>query len=329
MSVEICSTLGLRHYPDTNPGIRRLRRGRGFSYVAPEGEPILCQQERARLTALGVPPAYSDVWMSPFPDGFILATGRDAAARKQYRYHPDWTAYQAAQKFARLPQLARGLPRLRRWIGARLAEDRTEEDHALATALALMDRLSLRVGCPNYTRDNGSYGATTLRRAHLITGEGPARLRFRAKGGARVEKPVTGARLLVQLERGAAARSGPLVQWRDASGRARRVTAPKVAARMSDLVGADVSPKDLRTWNGTHAAFVAAVEGTAPTVKSITTAAAHRLHNTAAIARKSYVHPDLIDAVKRHRDIGAPLTPPGPFLRKGEAELADWLVAAG
>ena len=151
---------GLTYYPDSEPGIRRKRRGRGFSYIAPDGKLIRAEEERERFKKLAVPPAYRDVWISPLINGHLQATGRDAQGRKQYQYHDEWTAYQAQAKFDQLIPFGEVLPRIRRRVQNDLKADAGEQTFALAAAVTLIDRASLRVGNQLYTEANGTHGAS-------------------------------------------------------------------------------------------------------------------------------------------------------------------------
>lgn len=326
MSENACAHLGLTFYQDTRPGIQRRRRGRGFSYVAPDGTFIDCKSTRKRLAALAVPPAYTKVWMSPHENGHLLATGRDTAGRKQYMYHPIWLNHHATEKFDRLPELASGLPRLRRWITRQLARDAVDEHTAMAEALALMDRFSLRVGSRHYTKENGSYGATTLRGRHLQQTTNGVGLRYTAKGGAEVLKLLTGKRLIDRLKRAREAEDGaPLVHWFDDNGRRRSVEPRKLAERFAEVLKLDAQPKDLRTWNGSRAAFLAAVQAENPTIALVADAAAETLHNTQAVARSSYVHPKIVEAVKTDAPPRMQISQGNNGLRAGEAELARFI----
>ena len=285
----------LIYYPDTEPGIRRERRGRGFSYTAPDGTRIDRLAERKRIAALGIPPAYEDVWICPKPMGYLQATGRDARSRKQYRYHPDWTAYRAARKFDHLANFGDALPRIRRAILQDLKGEPGTRDFAIAAILALLDRASMRLGHPEYTRQNSSYGATTLTAGHVTLDGSEIRLDYRAKGGQRVRKALRDGTLNKTLSRLDDLPGKSLVSWIDSSGCAQRVTSEAVNMRLQELTDLEeVTAKTFRTWNGSTAAMqVARAEG-ALSIKAMATAAAERLHNTASVARYSYIHPDVI-----------------------------------
>ncbi|QBF31598.1 DNA topoisomerase IB [Thalassococcus sp. S3] len=284
----------LVYYLDDQPGITRRRCGRGFTYLAPDGTTIDRGAERTRLEALAVPPAYQEVWMSPLTNGHLQATGRDDRRRKQYRYHPDWVAARAADKFADLPAFGQGLPRLRRRVRRDLKEDVGEERFALAAAVALMDRMALRAGMPGYAEENGTYGVLTLKRRHLRLDGARVRLDYTAKGGKRVRQSRTDRTLARALEAAQDHGGATLLSWVDSGGAVRPLSSGALNAYLSDSVGAEATAKTFRTWAGTVAAFDIAQKGEA-SIKAMAEAAAERLHNTPAIARSSYVHPKVIE----------------------------------
>ncbi len=323
--------MALLYYPDTRPGISRQRRGRGFTYTAPDGTRIDCSEERARIKALAVPPAYERVWICPLHDGHLQATGRDARARKQYRYHPDWTQQRALTKYEGLAEFGSTLPRLRRWIASRLKGDAGDPDTAVAAALALIDRASLRVGHPDYTAENGSYAATTLRNRHVAFDGTKVLLNYTAKGGKKVRKTIQSRQLQRVLQQSADLPGHELISWQDDRGDAHAVRSEQIQKVLADLCGDDVSAKTLRTWNGSHAAFVVALNEEKLTINAMARAAADRLHNTPTIARSSYIHPKVIDLAEM--DDGERLARLGalkPAINReqylmGEVELLDYL----
>jgi DNA topoisomerase-1 len=163
---------GLVYVTDAMPGIRRLRRGKGFSYLASDGTTIERGPERERLEKLGVPPAYENVWMCPLPHGHLQATGSTRGRRKQYRYHALWSEHRAGNKFDKLVEFGHALPAIRERVVRDLKAPPGEPRFALAAAVTLIDRLSLRVGNEEYARENGSFGALTLRNHHVRLREG-------------------------------------------------------------------------------------------------------------------------------------------------------------
>ena len=284
---------GLIWYPDSRPGISRRRAGRGFTYLAPDGTTIARGEERSRIEALAVPPAYGDVWISPRANGHLQATGFDARERKQYRYHAKWSEAQSEQKFSLLPDFGRALPRIRRRITRDLAEDPGGERFALAAALLLIDRLSLRVGNETYARENGSYGALTLRRRHLRLTRTGLNLAYTAKGGKKVRRRLTDRKLLRVLNDIRDLPGAELLTWIDSDGDARKLSSGALNAYLAEAGGGDFTAKTFRTWSGTLAAFETAEAGGA-TIRSLCAASADRLANTPAVARRSYIHPEVI-----------------------------------
>lgn len=313
-------------YPDDRPGFTRIRRGRGFAYRAPDGTHVACKKKRAQLTGLAVPPAYEDVWISPRENGHLQATGRDVRDRKQYMYHPHWSRLQAGKKFDRLADFGASLPKIRRWIAKNLKGNSDDQDTAIAVALSLMDRLSMRVGHPDYSRENGSYGATTLLGCHLREVDGKLRLAWSAKGGRPVEKPIVGAVLASVLRKKAADKSRHLVTW-TFRGRRRRLRGADLNDRLAGITNTDISVKAFRTWNGTHSAFLAATEReSVATLTELAKAASRRLHNTPEIARASYIHPVVLD--QRADLANATIGSARRGRRRGEGELLALLGSA-
>ncbi|MAY87380.1 MAG: DNA topoisomerase [Pseudooceanicola sp.] len=288
---------GLLWYPDSEPGITRVRCGRGFSYRGADGTTIARGAERARIEALAVPPAYDNVWISPHARGHLLATGMDARHRKQYRYHPDWAEARALLKFGGLAEFGRTLPRIRRRIARDLAEEAGSEAFALAAAALLIDRLSLRVGNKAYTRENGSYGALTLTRRHLRLTRTGLNLSYKAKGGLAVRRRLTDRKLLRVLEQVRDLPGATLMSWVDDEGTSRSLTSGGLNEYLSEAAGSDTTAKVFRTWAGSLAAFEA-VERGAETIKALSEAAAARLANTPTVARNAYIHPKVIDLLE-------------------------------
>ncbi len=285
----------LVYYSDDQPGIRRMRRGRGFSYLAPDGTRIADATERARLAALAVPPAYEDVWICPLPNGHLQATGRDARLRKQYRYHEKWSQVQARNKFDKLVDFGQALPRLRARLGRDLKEEAGAREFALACAVTLIDRAALRIGNPDYTAQNGSYGALTLRNKHIALEDGGLRLRYTAKGGKRVCRLLKDRTLSRALNKIDDLPGAEVLTWLDEDGDTHTISSQALNGYIADAAGDEaVTAKTFRTWAGSVAAYEVAERGEA-TIKQMAQAAAARLSNTPTVARKSYIHPDIID----------------------------------
>lgn len=320
---------GLIYYPDTRPGIIRRRQGRGFSYFAPDGTRIADRVKRRALTALAIPPAYRDVWITPRDDGHLVATGFDAADRKQYRYHPDWQAHQALRKYDDLPRYGDALPTLRGWIGRHLRGPIGDRLTTIAAVLALLDRASLRVGNLEYRDENGTFGATTLRADHVSVETDTLLIEFIGKGDTDISESLHAPRLAEVLDGCADLPGAELMVWTDGT-TLRHVRSEHVNETLGQICGDGITAKVIRTWNGTHAAFQEARKPGRLTISAMARAAADRLHNTPTIARNSYIHPVIIalsdmDPDDRLARIAREPSPDHPLLRSGERELHGYL----
>jgi DNA topoisomerase I len=233
--------------------------------------------------------------MTPLANGHLLATGRDTRNRKQYRYHEKRSEAQAETKFASLVDFAHALPRLRRFVARDLDQQAGERSFALASAVTLIDRASLRVGNPDYTRENGSYGTLTLRSRHVKLDGNVIRLRYTAKGGKKVRRQINDRTLAKTLEKINDLPGAELLTWADAQGEVHQLNSAGLNAYIAEASGCDdFTAKTFRTWAGTVAAFEAAEKGQA-TIKQLAEAAAAQLSNTPTVARNSYIHPAVID----------------------------------
>ncbi|MEZ2126761.1 MULTISPECIES: DNA topoisomerase IB [unclassified Sinorhizobium] len=330
------SELGLIYVSDTEPGIRRRRQGRGFCYRLPNGRLLSDPIQKKRIAALGLPPAYENVWICLQENGHLQATGYDARGRKQYRYHKDWQSFRSIEKFDQLIEFGQALPKMRRTMLRHLEAGPEDVNGVLAALATLLDEAHLRVGSPAYTRENGTYGATTLLKRHLKMADGRIELQFVAKGGKRVRRSLRHPRLQRILEEIADLPGRQLFVWKDESGTLRLIDSGRLNAYLADISGMAISAKTFRTWAGSVAAFSAArdalAKGTRPTVKEISEAAAAILHNTPAISRSSYIHPAIIALADKGRqpseDEIKPLLEPLRGLRAEENRLLDFLIRA-
>jgi DNA topoisomerase-1 len=307
----------LRKVKDDTTGWTRRRCGQGFSYLDAAGQVIRDKDQRARIAALAIPPAWRDVWISPDPLGHILATGCDQAGRKQYIYHPDWQAARAAEKFARLPEFGAMLPRLRRKVAADLSAPPGSQRFALAVLVRLIDHAALRIGSARYQRKNGTYGATTLRARHIRDlGDGRIALSFTAKGGKRVRRRLQDARLHRALDQLADLPGAALFSWVDETGDPRSISARMVNDYLAELCDdTGVTAKTFRTWSGSVAALAALRgAGDKASITRLCEEAAKVLHNTPAICRASYIHPAVFALLDTP---DAALTPRAPRAPRG------------
>ena len=297
----------LRHSSPDEPGISRRRRGSGFSYHYHDGRCVRSKSVRARIDALGLPPAYSDVWICRDAQGHLQAVGTDEAGRRQYRYHTEWRAFRDRLKYSQLEDFGRALPRLRARVEADLLRNRPDADMVAAAIVRLIDSAALRIGSQQYAKANKTFGASTLRSRHMRM-EGPLlRFRFKAKGGKIVRKQIKDRTLARVLERTDDMPGYQLFTYLDEDDEVRTLKSDAVNAYISDAAGLDdVSAKTFRTWHGSVAALAHiadAPEGV--TIKAVSEAAAERLHNTPSIARTSYIHPDIIALAETDDDARA------------------------
>jgi DNA topoisomerase-1 len=287
---------GLVYVTDALPGITRRRRGRGFGYATSGGEPVSLEA-RTRIAGLGIPPAWTDVWICADPAGHLQATGIDAAGRKQYRYHAAWSAWRSQAKYDTLTAFGAALGRFRAKIARDLEGRAGDLDFSLAAMAVLLDRLNLRVGSAAHTAAHRTYGASTLLRRHLRLDEGMLTLRFKAKGGRAVTHTLRDKRLHRIFEAIDDLPGRRLFTWIDAEGAVHPVSSQHMNAYLQQGTGlGEVSAKTFRTWAGTLAAFDAArAEPGRLTIRALAEAAAARLCNTPAIARASYIHTRVLD----------------------------------
>ncbi|MBY2934787.1 DNA topoisomerase IB [Rhizobium leguminosarum] len=331
MNAEAITDLGLVYVSDTEPGIRRRRKGKGFSYVMPDGTTLADELQRARIGALGLPPAYENVWICLYDNGHLQATGFDARGRKQYRYHKEWQSFRSAGKFHQLIEFGRALPRIRRTVLRHLDTGAEDVNGVLAALTTLLDEAHLRVGNQAYVRENGTYGATTLLKRHLKIVDGQIELKFRAKGGKRVQRSLKHPRLQKILEEIADLPGRQLFVWKDESGTLKPIDSGRLNAYLAEISGIPISAKTFRTWAGSLAAFGAAREtilgGGRPTVKQMSEAAAEALHNTPAISRSSYIHPAIIALAGNDHPLIEAGNEPLRGLRAEENRLLDFLTS--
>ena len=295
---------GLRYSTDARPGITRRRRGRGFGYLDVAGEPVRDQTRLRRIRSLAIPPAWTDVWICPDPVGHLQATGRDARGRKQYRYHPRWSATRGADKFSRMLAFAAALPRIRERCDADLARPGLPRDKVLATVVRLLELTLIRVGNDEYARQNRSYGLTTLRDRHARVDGTSIRFRFRGKAGKVHDVGLRDRRLAAVVRRCQELPGQELFQYVDHDGEVRDVTSDDVNAYLESAAGERFTAKDFRTWAGTVLAYRALralepAESKTAVQRGVVAAmrqTADVLGNTPAVARGSYVHPAVLEA---------------------------------
>jgi DNA topoisomerase I len=323
----------LRRADCSGPGIKRKRRGRGFAYVDENGAPVADPDVLARIGELAIPPAWQDVWICPYPNGHIQATGTDAAGRKQYRYHDAWRARRDAQKFDDMVLFAKALPRLRRRVDQDLGDCATlDRSCVLACAVRLLERGFFRIGSEEYAEENDSFGLATMRKQHVRIEEGGLMIfDYPAKSGQRRHQGVLDERacaIVAALKRRRG--GGPDLLAYKLGGRWRDVRSEDINQYLKEATGGDHSAKDFRTWNATALAAVAlAVSGESARSKTARRRAIKRavdevavyLGNTPAVCRASYIDPRVFDAFDARLTIRPALERVAAALRPGELPI--------
>jgi DNA topoisomerase-1 len=298
---------GLSYVNDDDPGLGRIAARTGFRYRDASGRAVDDEETLARIRALAIPPAWTEVWICPSPHGHIQATGRDQKGRKQYRYHPDYRQVREGAKYGRMIAFGRALPRLRARVERDLARRGLPREKVLAAVVRLMELTLIRVGNEEYARANKSFGLTTLRDRHARVTSAGAVFEFRGKSG---KSHATGFRdrRLARIVKACQDLPGQrLFQYLGEDGQRHAVESSDVNAYIRDTLGEDFSAKDFRTWAGTLAAARGLVahpkaSGAAEARRNVAVcvkAVASLLGNTAAVCRGSYIHPLVLEAYER------------------------------
>ncbi|WP_280316754.1 DNA topoisomerase IB [Nocardia wallacei] len=306
----------LRRSAPYGRGVRRVRRGRGFSYVDDDGAPVLDAETTGRIDDLAIPPAWRKVWICPHPNGHIQAVGVDAAGRRQYLYHEQWRRERDEEKFDRVLDMAAKLPGLREQVSSDLRRTGLVRPRVEAVALGLLDRGVFRVGGEEYAEEHGTRGVATLLREQVRVSGSEMLFDYVAKGGlrrrVRIVEPDL-ARAVRALRRNRCP-SGRLLVYRDGD-RLRELHSDDINARFKELVGNEHSAKDFRTWQATVLAAAALAATELPSsrrrrtsaVREVMTEVAEALGNTPTVARNSYVDPRVIEAWERGETVAAAL----------------------
>jgi DNA topoisomerase-1 len=297
---DAADSAGLRYVSDEQPGLRRKKAGKGFAYVA-DGRTVEDPATLDRIRKLAIPPAYTDVWICPYPNGHLQATGRDAKGRKQYRYHPAFREVRESTKYEKMLDFAQALPALRARIAEHMAMRGLPRAKVLATVVHLLETTLIRVGNEDYAKQNRSYGLTTLRDPHVTVRGQELRFQFKGKSGKTWRLQVRDRRVAKIVKACQELPGQDLFQYIDEDGGQQAVTSADVNAYLREITGRDITAKDFRTWAGTVLAALALREvetfdSQAKAKKNIRSAidsVASRLGNTPTICRKCYVHPEV------------------------------------
>jgi DNA topoisomerase I len=338
ISMSSAKKAGLRYADCSKTGITRKRRGKGFVFCGPDGRVIKDPKTLARVRALVLPPAWTDVWISTDPRAHLQATGHDAAGRKQYRYHPDWRSERDSTKYHRMLAFAEVLPAIRRRVRRDLMGPACCRPRVLATVVELLARTYIRIGNEEYARKHQSRGLTTLQDRHVKVRGRHLTFAFRGKSGVFQSIELEEPRLAKAVRESQDLPGQTLFQYRDDQRRIRSLSSSDINAYLKEITGADFTAKDFRTWAGTLSAAQALDKVQPPTSKT----AANRtivqaidevakvLGNTRAVCRSSYIHPAVLDSFRDGvtlSSVTVSRTPGG--MAEPEARLVALLRRAG
>src|SRR5437762_8636277 len=303
-SAEAAEEAGLQYVSDDRRGYTRREKDGDFEYLDTQGKRIRDEQRLLRIKRLAIPPAWADVWISPSSTGHIQATGRDARGRKQYRYHDRWREMRDENKFGRLADFAKVLPKIRRRVARDIRLADLPREKVLATVVRLLERTFIRIGNEEYARENKSFGLTTIKNRH-VTVKGPhLRFRFRGKSGRQHEVDMTDRRIAKIVSKCQDLPGQDLFQYVSDKDEVRSITSQDVNDYLREITNENFTAKDFRTWAGTVLAAIAlnaqagfeTKKQAKANVKTAVCAVAELLGNTPAICRKCYVHPAIIEA---------------------------------
>jgi DNA topoisomerase-1 len=300
---KAAKSAGLRYVSDRLPGFRRLGTRKVFRYLDTAGRLIKDADTLHRIQRLAIPPAWTEVWICPTADGHIQAVGRDARGRKQYKYHPQWREARDETKFHRMAAFGQALKKIRRHIARDIRGKELTQNKVLATVVSLLDKAFIRVGNKEYTRENNSFGLTTLRNHHVRIRGSQVRFYFRGKSGVKQIIDIENAALAKIVRKLRDLPGYELFQYYDDDGALRVIESADVNRYLREAAGEDFTAKDFRTWAGTMVAAQALSGPPSSTakearekVKRAISTVADRLGNTEAVCRKCYVHPAIVDA---------------------------------
>jgi DNA topoisomerase-1 len=329
----------LVYVSDEEPGIRRRRAGKGFSYRDAKGSRIGRAATLERIKQLAIPPAWTDVWIAPSANGHIQATGRDARGRKQYRYHERWSLCRGEAKFSSLAAFADALPGLRAQVDDNLRRHNLPREKVVAAIVWLLDNTLIRVGNAAYARHNKSFGLTTLRNRHVEVDGSRLRFAFKGKSGKEWRIQLVDRRMARIIRLAQELPGQHLFQYVDAAGERRQIGSQEINAYIRDACGHEFTSKHFRTWGGTIQAAALFAATPLPdsaaaqkrTMNSVIDAVAARLGNTRAVCRACYIHPRVLESwtsgvLAEEFSAARPSSRQIDGLDEEEATLRNWLA---
>jgi DNA topoisomerase-1 len=286
------------------PGLRRKKTRNGFQYFDDAGRRVTDPKALGRIKRLAIPPAWTDVWISPYDNGHIQATGRDVRGRKQYRYHPDWSAVRDENKYERMVAFGKALPKIRRRVAADLRSRGLGRNKVLAAVVRLLETTLIRIGNEEYAKANHSFGLSTMQDRHVRIAHGDLHFEFRGKSGVKHEIDLHDPRLASIVRQAQDLPGQDLFQYLDENQQPQKISSEDVNAYLREIAGEEFSAKDFRTWSGTVLAALALsqfekFDTKAQAKRNLVQAIEHvaeRLGNTPAVCKKCYIHPVILNS---------------------------------
>ena len=300
---DAADSAGLRYVADARPGIRRKKAGTGFSYTRADCSKLTEKDVLKRIKTLAIPPAWTEVWICPFADGHVQATGRDAKGRKQYRYHPRFREVRESTKYEHVVAFADALPAIREKVQEHMGLHGLPREKVLATVVHLLETTLIRIGNDDYAKQNNSYGLTTLKNRHVSVDGNEVRFRFTGKSGKQWSLRVRDRRIAKIIRACQDLPGQELLQYVDEADSSQDVTSSDVNDYLKEITGKDITAKDFRTWAGTVLAAMAlneleSFDSAAQAKRNLRAAiekVAGKLGNTPTICRNCYVHPEVLN----------------------------------
>ena len=301
---EAAEEAGLRYVNNDSPGYTRKKNGDDFDYYDTEGKEITDEKRLLRIRRIAIPPAWTDVWICPSPNGHIQAVGRDARGRKQYRYHERWREVRDEGKYEKMVLFGQALPKIRKRIEKDLARPGLPREKVLATVIDLLERTFIRVGNEEYAQQNKSFGLTTLKNRHVDVSGTTVKFQFRGKSGVKHKKELDDRRLAKTIKKLQDLPGQELFQYVREDGEIGNITSQDVNEYLKEITGEEFTAKDFRTWAGTVLASLALTaqepfetkKQAKSNIKTAIHAVATLLGNTPAVCRKCYVHPAVLES---------------------------------
>jgi len=292
----------LRYVKDTIPGITRKQGKNGFLYYQTNGKRITDEKSLKRIRILAIPPAYHEVWICPYANGHIQATGRDNRNRKQYRYHPLWQEVRQEQKFSTLIHFGRALPLIRQHIDEELRKPVSlTKTQIICTIISLLEKSCIRIGNAIYAKENKSYGLTTLRKKHLSLEGNKATLHFSGKSAKPWHVQLNDKKIIRILKKCEAIPGYELFKYHDEDNKLNVITSQDINAYLHSLTNYSFTAKDFRTWIACRETLCRLVKPTPENesvspqnLKNVVTEVAALLGHTVSICQKNYIHPEII-----------------------------------